>query len=210
MADVPEHKLDVPAGKEAEDASSSMALLHRAQAGDRDAIEQLVARYLPRLRRWAHGRLPRYARDLADTSDLVQETVVRTFHQIERFEVRGEGALQAYLRQALMNRIRDEVRRATRRPLHREVDAAQRDEAASPLELAVGRELLDRYEQALGELRPEDREAIIGRVELHLSYAELADTLGKPSANAARMAVERALVRLACAMSDEASHEPPG
>ena len=65
------------------DAESSMALLKRARAGDRQALEALTARYLPRLRRWASGRLPRWARDLADTEDLVQETVLQTFKRID-------------------------------------------------------------------------------------------------------------------------------
>ena len=42
---------------------------------------------------------------------------------------------------------------------------------------------------------------MVSRVELGLSYAEIADLLEKPSANAARMAVVRALVRLAAEMS---------
>src|SRR5262249_29139016 len=95
---------------------ASLDLLERAKAGGRQALEALIARYLPRLRRWAHGRLPAWSRDLAETQDLVQETVFSAFKQIERFEVRGEGALQAYLRQALINRIRAEIRRVGRRP----------------------------------------------------------------------------------------------
>lgn len=185
------------------DSASSLTLLRLAQAGDRAAADRLIARYLPRLRRWAHGRLPRYARDIADTSDLVQEALARTFLHIERFDVRGEGALQAYLRQAVMNRIRDELRRTGRRPERWHLAPTQPDSGPSPLEEAVGRELLEKYERALGRLRPEDREAIIGRVEMHLSYQELAGTLDKPSANAARMAVERALVRLACEMDED-------
>jgi RNA polymerase sigma-70 factor (ECF subfamily) len=94
---------------------SSLTLLERAQAGDREALEALVARYLPRLQRWATGRLPRRARDIADTQDLVQETFFRTFKAIDRFEARGDAALQAYLRQAILNRIREELRRARRR-----------------------------------------------------------------------------------------------
>ncbi len=65
------------------------------------------------------------------------------------------------------------------------------------LEETIGREALNGYESALQRLREADREAIIGRVEMSLTYDELAKLLGKPSANAARMAVERALVRLA-------------
>ena len=178
-------------------AESSLDLLERARAGDAAALDALIARYLPRLRRWASGRLPLWARDLAETQDLVQETVVKAFKNIERFEVRGEGALQAYLRQAMLNRIRSEIRRVNRRPPAGELDTQTEDTGPSPLESAVGREALERYEVALARLRATDREAIIARIELGLTYEELAVALGKPSANAARMTVERALFRLA-------------
>ena len=70
-------------------------------------IYDLFARYLPILRRWAAGRLPRAVRDVADTPDLVQDTMLQVFKNIEGFEHRGEGAFHAYLRQAVMNRIRN-------------------------------------------------------------------------------------------------------
>ena len=180
-------------------ADTSIDLLRRAQAGDADALDALFARYLPRLRRWARGRLPSTLRGAVDTQDLVQETVSRAFRTVKGIEIRGEGTLQAYLRQALLNQIRQEVRRAGRRPVaqHGEPDLEQVEAPEpSPLELAIGREALDRYEEALERLRPDDREAIIARIELGLTYQELADAFGKPSANAARMAVERALARL--------------
>lgn len=176
---------------------TSLSLLDRAQAGDSQALDALIARYLPRLQRWARGRLPAWARDLADTQDLVQETVYKAFKQIDRFEVRGDGALQAYLRQALVNRIRSEIRRVARRPEATALDTQKEDPGPSPLEAAIGTQAVQRYEEALSRLRPEDREAIVGRVELGLTNDELADALGKPSPNAARMAVERALFRLA-------------
>lgn len=182
---------------ESRSGETSLDLLERAKAGDRQALDALIARYLPRLRRWAHGRLPGWARDLAETQDLVQETVFNAFKQVSRFDVRGEGALQAYLRQALINRIRTEMRRAGRRPAALALDTQTEDAGPSPLEAAIGREAVERYESALSRLRPEDREAIIGRLELGLTNEELADTLGKPTPNAARMAVERALLRLA-------------
>lgn len=181
---------------------STVTLLDRARAGDADALNALIARFLPRLRRWATGRLPHWARDLADTHDLVQETVVQAFKRIEAFEVRGDGALQAYLRQVLLNRIRKEIRRAGRRPETAALDSQIGDEGPSPLEAAVGREAVERYEAALGRLRPQDREVIVGHVELGLTNEELAAALGRPTANAARMAVERALYRLAKEMNN--------
>jgi RNA polymerase sigma-70 factor (ECF subfamily) len=56
---------------------------------------------------------------------------------------------------------------------------------------------VEAYEQALERLKAEEREAIIARVELGYSYEELAAMLDKPTADAARKAAERALVRLA-------------
>jgi RNA polymerase sigma factor (sigma-70 family) len=176
---------------------SSLTLLERAQAGDRVALDSLIARYLPRLQRWATGRLPRWARDMADTQDLVQETLFQTFKRIERFESRGEGALQAYLRQAILNRIREELRRAKRRPPTSELDSAVEDIGQSPLEEAIGREAIERYERALARLKSEDRELVIARIELGYTNREIAELLDKPTPNAARMATERALVRLA-------------
>lgn len=179
----------------------TVELVARVKTGDADALDRLCARFLPPLRRWASGRLPRGARSLMDTDDLVQETVVRAVKRLGTFESRHEGALQAYLRQAIVNRIRDEVRRWHRSPMSTELDDRHADAAASPLDIAIGREAVERYERALSRLRPDEREAIVARIELDGSYQEVAEALGKPSADAARMAVTRALLRLAEEMS---------
>lgn len=178
------------------DDQSSVQLLQRAQAGDRDAVEQLMARYLPRLKRWATGRLPRAARDLADTTDLVQNTLLQTFKRIETVHAGRDGGLQAYLRQSVMNGIRDELRRAYRRPRLDPLGEMHAHPGPSPLELAIGKETAEHYERALAALRPLDREAVVARLELGCSYAEVGQMLGKSSPNAARMTVERAIVRL--------------
>jgi RNA polymerase sigma-70 factor (ECF subfamily) len=180
-----------------DDRESTFSLLDRARAGDQDALERLFARHLKPLQRWASGRLPRWARDVADTDDLVQDTLVRTFKRIEDFQPHGVGALQAYLRQAVLNRIRDELRRKGRQPEATGLDGLEVDPTESPLEHAIGTEAVERYERALEQLRPEERDAIIARVELGYSYEELAETLGKPTPDAARKAAQRALVRLA-------------
>lgn len=172
-------------------------LLERARSGDDAALNRLFERHLPILRRWAHGRLPKWARDIADTSDLVQETVVATFQRLDQFDARGEGALQAYLRQALINRVRNELRRAATHPAGSVLESAHPDMKPSPLEEAVGVQTLERYDAALRRLPPEDRDAVVSRVEFGMTFAEVAAAVGKPSADAARMAVARALLRLA-------------
>ena len=182
-------------------AESTFELLERARGGDERALDRLFARYLPRLRRWASGRLPSWARDAVDTQDLVQDTLLQTFRQIDRFEPRREGALQAYLRQAVMNRIRDQLRRVARRPDATGLEEALQAGDPSPLASAIGTEAFERYEAALDRQRPIEREAIVARVEMECSYDEMAGMLDLPSADAARKTAQRALVRLAREMN---------
>jgi len=185
--------------------SSTLDLLERARQGDQDALNELFRRNHGPLRRWARGRLPRWTRDLRDTEDLVQETLAQTLKHIDSFEHRHEGALQSYMRQALINRVRDEVRRVNRYPAVGALDDADQQavQAASPLEEAIGSEALQRYEAALARLRPEERQLIQARVEMQQSYQQIATAHGKSTADAARMAVSRALVRLAEEMDVE-------
>jgi RNA polymerase sigma factor (sigma-70 family) len=174
-------------------------LLARVRQGDAVAIDLLFQRIVPALRRWARGRLPANARELCDTEDLVQDTLAGALRHLTDFEARHQGSLLAYLRLALLNRVRDEVRRTRRRGPAVELPAEFPDDSASPLEQVLGRAEINRYEGALNRLRVDHRDAI----ECGCSYEELAIALGKPSANAARVAVRRALMRLAKEMSDE-------
>lgn len=182
---------------------ATVDLLRLAKEGDQQALEQILARYVPRLRRWASGRLPVRARSLMDTGDLVQETLLRVLTGLDRIEVRGPGGFQAYVRQAVLNRIRDEVRWTNRRPGPDGVPESLDDPAPSPLENAIGSDLLDRYERALATLKEPERELLHLRIELDFDYEEIAAMTGKSSRDAVRMAVQRALARLAEAMGHE-------
>lgn len=176
-------------------------LFQRLQAGDELALEQICDRFLPQMRRWARGRLPRGARSVEDTDDLVQDVLLQTVRRLSRFDYRREHALQAYLRRAIDNRIRNQLRHSHRRPARDELtdDLASRE--ASTLEELVGRETVERYEAALVRLRPADREAVVAKVELDCSLEELAEALGKPTPDAARKAIARAILRLAREMA---------
>ena len=144
-------------------------------------MRQLCERYLPVLRRWATGRLPACARGLVDTDDIIQDTMIRTLRNVKGFEPRHDGAVAAYLRRALDNRIRDEVRNNARRPRVDELQEAHADPGVSPLEAAIGSEALRRYEKALDRLSEDDRELIVARIELGLSYGEVARATNRPS-----------------------------
>jgi len=176
---------------------STAVLLERIREGDAAARDRLLARYLPILRSWSHGRLPAHARGLADTDDLVQISLVQALNHLERFEVRREGAFLAWLRQIALNAVRQEIRRASRRPSGAEAGGDLPDPSRSAIEEAIGRETLECYEASLQELTEDQREAVILRVEFGMSFPEVAEAMGKPSPNAARMLVVRALVHLA-------------
>lgn len=185
--------------------TSTIDLLERFKQGDEQAVGLLVERSLPPLKRWARGRLPQWARATADTQDLVQDAVIRALPRLKSFEARHPGALQAYLRQAITNHIRDEIRRVNSRPAASELRDSHPDLSPSPLEKAIGNEGVERYEAALEQLRPADREAIIARIEMQQSYEEIAIALGKPTADAARMAVARAVKALVQLMNTNPS-----
>ena len=182
---------------------TSRALLVRAQQGDGVAAEALMARYLTRLQRWASGRVPPRARSLLDTDDLVQDALMGTFRRLDTFTPRHDGALMAYLREAVWNRLRSELRRRRFDVAPDTEPDALPDPAPSPLERLVGHDRLERYERALASLDDDDRAAIVGRFEMAYSYAALARALERPSAEAARKVVERAVRRLTLAMSDD-------
>jgi RNA polymerase sigma-70 factor (ECF subfamily) len=176
---------------------STLHVLQRAQEGDQAAARVLIERALPPVRRWAHGRLPRQARGAADTEDVVQDVFLRTLRRIRHFQHRTVGGLQAYLRRAVINRVRDLIRTSTRRGVDIDVEATPvRDWKPSPLEAAIMKQQLDRFLEALARLRPADRQVIVWRIELGYTADEIALKLGK-SKGAAGMTVSRALARLA-------------
>jgi RNA polymerase sigma factor (sigma-70 family) len=190
---------DSPEGRRAGTLSklNSQELLVRLREGDEQAGSRLFARYLPLLHRLGHRRLPRWTRGALDTADVVQDAVLHTFRRLSSFEPQRDGALLGYLRRTLINRIRDQFRLAARRPSPVPIDGNHPGDGASPLDITIDRETHERYRRALTRLRPGDRDAILARLEHGFSYDQLALILDKPTAEAARLAVRRALVRLA-------------
>jgi RNA polymerase sigma factor (sigma-70 family) len=182
--------------------SSTAGLVARARLGDSGALGQLIGRYLPWLRRWAHGRLSRAARAAADTADVVQDALLHTIGRLNAFESRSRGALGRYLRVAVQNRIRDEHRRVSRRGTSLPVDEALADAAPSPFDRAAALERHARYREALARLDQSDQELIVGHVELDYSHEQLGCMTGR-TPNAARMALQRAVARLAANIRED-------
>ncbi len=175
----------------------TIELVSRARNGDMTAMEALLQRCLPPLKRWAHGRLPAAARGRLDTGDLVQEAALHVLGNLGTFEPRHVGAMQAYLRQSVINRICDEVRRICRQPPPLELPEDHPSDRTSPEEDAIRAEEYDHYREAVRRLTPKDRALIVARIEMQWSLAEIAHRYGMPTVDAARMAVNRAVKRLA-------------
>jgi RNA polymerase sigma-70 factor (ECF subfamily) len=185
-----------PAGAVLLSDEPTIELLLQARAGDRMALEALLERCLPPLKRWAHGRLPAHARGSLDTGDLVQEAALHVLARLDKFEPRHVGAMQAYLRMSVINRIRDEIRKVGRRPESVELPDDAASDVTSPLEAAIRVEAYQRYRDALEHLRTRDREMVVARIEVQWSIAEIAQRFGMASIDAARVAVSRSLKRL--------------
>ena len=142
-----------PAASVPLDMQSTVDLLTLAKTGDDRAVDALFERCVPPLRRWARGRLPSGARGLLETQDVVQDAVFNVLRRLDKFEARHHGALLAYLRQAVLNRIRDEARTLARRPAPVELDHQHFGRRSVALELAIDHADLERYEAALARRR---------------------------------------------------------
>jgi len=185
------------------DTHSTLTLLSEARAGNERATEVLLERHRRVLRRWGRGRLPRRARDLVDTEDLVQDVLSRTISHLDTFDPQHSGAFRAYLRRSFLRLVMDHQRRVQRRPPPEETVGGVRDRRPSPQEQVIQQDAVDRYERALARLKPLDRQLLIARIELGMKYAEIAKELEKPSADAARKAVTQAVRRLASQMATD-------
>jgi len=178
-------------------------LLRQAKQGDPAALDALMTRYLPRLQRWARGRLPLRARSLLETNDLVHETLLKAIEGLDRIEESRTGGFQSYVRQTILNRIRDQMRWAQRRSGSTAVTEDLVDQGPSPLESAIGADVLERYERAREQLTEEERLFVHLRIELDFDYEDIAAIMNRPSRDAARMGVQRSLRKLAEIMGHE-------
>ena len=139
-----------------------------------------------------------WARDLVDTDDLVQDSVLQTLKKVGDVRAstsrRPAGLPPTGGTQPAARRVAAEASSTA----VTDIEAVGLEAEGSPLEAAIGREEAVLYETALGRLRPEEREAIIARIEMGYDWTpQPPRRWGKPSPDAARKAVQRAVVRLA-------------
>ena len=152
-----------PTGDEAD-------LIRAAQAGDRPAFAVLIERYWDRLYRW----LCRLTRDVTNAEDLTQETFLKAFAAVNRFQAGSN--FRAWLFRIGHNNFVNQ-RRATRhnrQPLVPEIA----EETQGPVGEMLSREALTLIAEAVAKLPSDFRGALTLRVDEGLSFREIAAVMG--------------------------------
>jgi RNA polymerase sigma factor (sigma-70 family) len=203
MAD---HRRVTPTSLEPDQARSQVStrtLVERTRLGDAAAGNRLFDRIVKRVRRWASGRLPRRARDLNDTVDVLQDAAAGLWGHLDHVRIEKPGDLEAYVKQAVRNRVYNEARRVNARPGPADLDSQLPDLGPTPLARLLSQETSTKFRAAFDQLTNEERELLLARHEYGYSYDDVAALLKKPSAAAARMAVNRAKARLSGLMRND-------
>lgn len=186
-------------------------LVNLAKAGDTSAINQLCTVYGERVRRMVRLRMGRELRPKLDSVDLVQDAILSAFEGLGDFTYKNEGDFLRWLSRIAQNALRDNLDRlyADKRDIRREVRLDSNGPATqsphvepnvpiqttTPSVILSKKEDLDKLEKALDKLKPEYREVIVLAKIEELSYAEIADRLGK-SINAVGHLISRAMIAL--------------
>ena len=178
-------------------------LVARIHGGDEAALEMLIDRILPSLRRIGHQRLDGHTRSLLDIDDLVQDALVSLVRRLPHFVCQTPGSLLAYLQRVIVNRIIDATRKRASQGEWTALPDECAGQAESPLQRVIDKDEMRRYRAALLRLKPRDRQLIMMRIEHGLRYQQIATQLGLRSPNAARVALIRAMARLVSALETE-------
>lgn len=178
---------------------SDASAVAEAQAGDQEACRLLVERHSLSVFRLAY----RMTGHEQDAEDLVQETFLRAFKQLPRFE--GRANFLTWLHRITVNAALDLLRRRQRRPpsLSTEGPAAEAQDPVASLPAgtpAPDRQLLhleigEQVQAALDLLTPLERAAFVLRHFEEKSIAEISNALGLGE-NAAKQAIFRAIQKM--------------
>jgi RNA polymerase sigma-70 factor, ECF subfamily len=160
--------------------ASDEALAEAANAGDRGALEVLLARHLDRV----HAICRRVTGHPEDALDATQEALIAVTRGLHRYD--GRSLFTTWLYRVATNAALDELRRRKRRPEPAELSDDRPGRGGSfggsagsaPVESAVTARL--DVDAALARLSPEFRAAVVLRDLCDLDYAEIAEVLDVP------------------------------
>jgi RNA polymerase sigma-70 factor (ECF subfamily) len=169
------------------------AILARAKSGHREAFRTIVERHSADVFRVAY----RLTRSEQDAEDVVQETFLKAYAELGRFE--GRAALATWLHRIAANCAIDLIRRrpaVVRAPLDGEPIVMRAASASpGPDRQAAGREMRQHLDAALADLTPLERAAFTLRHLEEQSIEEICGILGQ-SPEATRHSIFRAVAKI--------------
>lgn len=178
-----------------------LAAIRKVREGDADAFEALVALHSRAVYRICH----RIVGDAAVAEDAVQETFLRAFRHLGRFDDRAE--FSTWLHRIAVNAAIDELRKRRRdrwvelpEPEGPHVAAAPRSEEPAPDRVALSSELGRATAAALADLTPVERAAFVLRHYEGRSIAEISAAIGKRD-NATKQSIFRAVRKLRASLA---------
>ena len=195
---------------------ATLDLVHAAQAGDGDSLDRLLHRYQGRILRVVRLRMGDKLRRRYESRDLLQETLMAAFRSFDRFEVRSDAAFMNWVSRIAENRIlalqqrEGYEKRDAGREQSLDRSAPDRSQALgdelthqtrSPADKAGDGEDEAKTREALQRLPAQYRELIVLRNYLEMSWQEIAEHAGRPSAAAARVMHTKAMEALAKVMA---------
>ena len=186
-------------------ATSSLGLIERIKQGERSAFTPLFEKYRSRLAVLIHCRLSPQLRARVEVDDLLQETFLRAFQQLDQFAYRGPGSFMHWLSRISEHVIVDAARYQNRDKRRAEMEVPLRSESnpegADPADSKTPSRLLTRNEslqqllKRIDELPEPYREVILLTKMEGLTTEEVAGRLGRSRA-AVALLLHRALKQL--------------
>ena len=194
--------------------NKTVCLVQAAQEGDNQALEDLFARYLPRVRRIVALRMGRHLHAFAEVEDIVQQALLKAFTRLKTFEHRSEGSFRYWLARLVQDEIvacarrggakkrgGGRVRRFRDYPSQALSESFFPAQGPSPSSVVHAREREQQIEAALLSMPQHHREVIILRQFCGLSYKEIVEAMGFRQEESARKAWYRALQKLKKALN---------
>ncbi len=185
---------------------STEQLVHRARDGDRDAFEQLVGHYRARLERQIERRLGPAVRQKITPADVFQETISTALSSLPHFVWQGEASFYSWLGGIAEHIIRNASRKRSWDSLALEGEVRGTD--PSPSRILMREERFERLQEAVRDLKPDQRQAVLLSRLDGLSVAEIAKRMNC-TPNAVYKLLARALTELRNSMGDTGSLSLP-
>jgi RNA polymerase sigma-70 factor (subfamily 1) len=200
--------------------SRSIELVGLIQQGDREALDELLERYKPRLRRIIRVKMGSRLQRYLDEDDILQEVFLIAMRKGQDFELRSHAGILQWLARIAQNEISSKVEfyKAQKRDQGREVPIRADSGTghgvlvpgpqATPSQEALRAEFEELVDSYVEELEPSDyREVVLRRDYYQEEWEGIRAAMGRPTIEAIQELYRRAHKRLRERMSRHLERE---